>query len=599
MNKTLHCTSVSELRSSKICEAINKYSLSTLNYNTSRNVETGKELDSASDKTFCLDGISEEEEELRTYSSIVVGKCLLCESINTALNNEWSTIRLKDTKEKWPNCELRGEMKGESHHRSMLNFIIEQNKNIITNTINISDSIFNVLKIMEDTNKSNELNYLMRKIEHEDIKELIYVNTKLFMLQVRKIYQVLIDLQISGLCNYGTKVDKVSSTYRHIVDSAKEAEHVQNKKDKNINLMVKKYIILKKYYKKLCEKYKMENNLLKRAFIINAKCCNEEYQQKYPFQIDGICTVSYMNNKILKKYNQPGEGDSEVTPDVIDGSKKVQVNLEKCNGKCLFLLTENEKLPKDCLERTDKGRPSNGASINVDDIYQTNQEDLPALVNLKKSNKNKIGLACTHGPAECRELFRKKRAQEEGEEEENEKEENMMEKKEDDKDNKGDNENGLAGIQNNKRDDDNYITFETRLGDNSKSVSEMEKNISGYKDINTHVNIFDEICKRKEPIHDESNQKEFQTRFNDKEAVVVESSVLEEKGEKKRAKGEREKKWKVSQRKEEENRGLDSDKGKIILDENSKESDHFSVQEVGEAKHVKHAKHAKQANQAK
>ncbi|SBS80804.1 conserved Plasmodium protein, unknown function [Plasmodium ovale curtisi] len=322
MRKDLGFRSLPIECTSKISEAINKYSLNTLNYNTSTNAEAGRDIESLSDITLLLNDTSDEGCELPTRSSII-------------MRSHAST-------------------KGVSKRGARIVTPLERRKHSYTAKKSVNKDIFAILKRTEEMNKSHDLSELMRKIEHEEIKQLIYMNTKLFLHEVKKVYQVLGKFAENRVHN-----DEHNLEERHccccktIFENSNGSMVVKKERKNKTNLMVKKCIILEKYYKKLCKKYRDENNLLRNLILkkrktskgkeytnrrsltddIHKKSLNIKEKQKQ--LLENVCIYKAKKGKdtTFSMYSAGKKRDDKSIEDIIKDSKLIHINLKKYNQR--------------------------------------------------------------------------------------------------------------------------------------------------------------------------------------------------------------------------------------------------------------------------
>lgn len=111
-----------------IDDAINKYSINSFNYKYTKNVLELEEIDNQSDATLFFNDNSDEESELKTYSSILID----------GENTTWNFTN-------------------DSKFASNVNPVM--NKRIINDT-NINKNILEILKHVQKLNKSNQINHL-------------------------------------------------------------------------------------------------------------------------------------------------------------------------------------------------------------------------------------------------------------------------------------------------------------------------------------------------------------------------------------------------------------------------------------------------------
>ncbi|GAB65047.1 hypothetical protein PCYB_042510 [Plasmodium cynomolgi strain B] len=176
-----------QLYTATISDAINRYSfMGTGEYHSgsfelNRNVPEDKEAATHSDWTIIQDGTSDEEGELQTYSSIVLG----------GMNEP---IRRRVTEREFAPCRWRGNIKDSPKERPMDVLLNKQTENEGEWT----KYILKFLLTAEEANKSKDIQDIVNRIEHEEIKELVLYHSKVVLSEIRKIYKVL-----GGLVNGG------------------------------------------------------------------------------------------------------------------------------------------------------------------------------------------------------------------------------------------------------------------------------------------------------------------------------------------------------------------------------------------------------------
>ncbi|SCM04721.1 conserved Plasmodium protein, unknown function [Plasmodium chabaudi adami] len=207
--------------------------MNSFNYNYTKNVLELEEIDNQSDATNFFNSTSDEEPELKTYSSILID----------GENTTWDFINPSTNKK-------------------------------LMNSTDMNKNILDILKLVQELNKTNKINNFIRKMEYNEIKELIFINTKLLRHTTKQIYNILNDL-VRNKASYIYNSAEENSLYDSCIKNKAQTDYKQlHKKNKTL---FKKYIILQKYYKKICKKYKEENDYLKKHFLekkIGNKCSN-------------------------------------------------------------------------------------------------------------------------------------------------------------------------------------------------------------------------------------------------------------------------------------------------------------------------------------
>ncbi|CRG95423.1 conserved Plasmodium protein, unknown function [Plasmodium gallinaceum] len=381
MNKDLKGDCLSQNCSSKISEAINKYSINTLTNSSNVELEIMKRNENKSDKTIHINDLSEVEMELKTYSSIVI------DNFDTIINKDDH----HDERYKYYMNKLKDNNNFKKHNKINMS---DLNKNILQN-----------IKITEEINKTKDINDLMRKIEHEEIKELISLNLKLFLIEIKKIYHTLNDFLFKEF-NQNKKLSDIIKTKAH--DSCeKKINKISRKQYTKINLIIKKYIILKKYYKKLCKKYKEENNMLKKIYLHNiniGQLSKEHYMKSYNINsnqnnsilIDlkknykknilsnSILYKDYLNNAIFKKYIL-NKKDNKLIQNIIKKSQKLQLNLKKYNSR--YISVYCKKPFKKWKDNIKKLKYSNNENFSYPKNCINYYDNFPTSVSIKKKKK--------------------------------------------------------------------------------------------------------------------------------------------------------------------------------------------------------------------
>ncbi|SCL97336.1 conserved Plasmodium protein, unknown function [Plasmodium chabaudi chabaudi] len=207
--------------------------MNSFNYNYTKNVLELEEIDNQSDATNFFNSTSDEEPELKTYSSILID----------GENTTWDFINPSTNKK-------------------------------LMNSTDMNKNILDILKLVQELNKTNKINNFIRKMEYNEIKELIFINTKLLRHTTKQIYNILNDLVRNKTSHIYNSAEE-NSLYDSCIKNKPQNDY--KKLYKKNKTLFKKYIILQKYYKKICKKYKEENDYLKKHFLekkIGSKCSN-------------------------------------------------------------------------------------------------------------------------------------------------------------------------------------------------------------------------------------------------------------------------------------------------------------------------------------
>ncbi|ETW63951.1 hypothetical protein PFMC_00187 [Plasmodium falciparum CAMP/Malaysia] len=231
----------------KINDALNKYTMNTLNYHHSNNFSCEENKETYRKNTLNMNATSDDDNELETYSSIILDK------IN----------HFKAQEEKIIYEESRREPNIYSNMSTILNFVKEQNK---MNTLHIKNFIMENLKVTEEIKHDKDINNLMRRIEHEEIKELISSNGKRYFMEIRKIYFLMKKFHKEGYFPSSNKDVLKKQSFKRNKNIKNLLQESIKKKNIQIQKLLKQYIILKGYYKNVCKKYRQENELLKSFF---------------------------------------------------------------------------------------------------------------------------------------------------------------------------------------------------------------------------------------------------------------------------------------------------------------------------------------------
>ncbi|SCM17121.1 conserved Plasmodium protein, unknown function [Plasmodium berghei] len=285
-NKHLEKANIPEKCLSIIDDAINKYSINSFNYKYTKNVLELEEIGNQSDATLFFNDISDDESELKTYSSILIE------------NTTWNFIN-------------------DSKLASNINSVM--NKRIINST-SINKNILEILKHVQELNKSNKINNFIRKMEYNEIKELIFINTKLLRNTIKKIYNIL-----NGLLK-----NKTLNIYNSAEDNFLYDNFIKNKSQndykklyKKNRTIFKKYIILQKYYKKIYKKYKEENEYLKNLFLAKK------------FHDQNVCKNGAKGDK-KKDKNVISGINHNIINETIKDQNLIDINYKKNNRKNLY-----------------------------------------------------------------------------------------------------------------------------------------------------------------------------------------------------------------------------------------------------------------------
>ncbi|KJP89056.1 hypothetical protein AK88_01349 [Plasmodium fragile] len=230
-----------------ISDAINRYSLmGTRDYHSGsfeldRHVSEEKDVCSYSDWTIFQDDTSDEEGELQTYTSILLG-------------GTNKPIRRRATEGQYDPCGWRGKIKDSPKERPMhvlLNKHAEQEADW-------TKHILNILLTAEEENKSKDFRDIMKTIEHEEIKDLVLYHSKVVLSEIKNIYRVLGGL-VTGSGWVGCKGHFDVSPREE-----KQLHRLRRNRGGKTNLRVKKCDLLNRYYRRLCRIYEEENSLLRR-----------------------------------------------------------------------------------------------------------------------------------------------------------------------------------------------------------------------------------------------------------------------------------------------------------------------------------------------
>ncbi|CRG98818.1 conserved Plasmodium protein, unknown function [Plasmodium relictum] len=383
MNNDFPCDYLTYNFSSKISEAINKYSINTLNYNSNKKLEIIKQNESNSDETIQIYDSSDMEMELKTHNNI--NPSIYKKDYNDKSSKYYYTEKLKEN---------------DSKFSTILNFIIEQYK---VNANDLNKNILQNIKITEEINKTKDINDLMRKIEHEEIKELISLNLKLFLTEIKKIYDILNYFSCKEYNENKKLVDIIKTGKNHSNDDRKNK--INRKQFKKINLLTKKYIILKKYYKKLCKKYKEENNILKKIYFNNKNMiylsknhCKKKYNSnssetncmhanlkknnKEKILSNSVLYKDYLNNIIYKKYIINKKEDNKIIQDIIKKNKRLQIHLKKYN--CGYSFMFNKKSLRKWCNNIKKLNYSNNKNLYISKNNLNYYHNFLTPINIKK-----------------------------------------------------------------------------------------------------------------------------------------------------------------------------------------------------------------------
>ncbi|GAW79561.1 hypothetical protein PGO_041610 [Plasmodium gonderi] len=101
----------------------------------------------------------------------------------------------------------------------------------------------------------------MKTIQNEEIKTVVLRISKLILSEIKKIYKILDDIMSNRSWEEKIRRRFISSSYK------KKVVNILEKRKKKVNEKVKKYILLKQYYQRLCRLYKKENSLLRNLFV--------------------------------------------------------------------------------------------------------------------------------------------------------------------------------------------------------------------------------------------------------------------------------------------------------------------------------------------
>ncbi|ETW51768.1 hypothetical protein PFMALIP_00194 [Plasmodium falciparum MaliPS096_E11] len=265
----------------KINDALNKYTMNTLNYHHSNNFSCEENKETYRKNTLNMNATSDDDNELETYSSIILDK------IN----------HFKAQEEKIIYEESRREPNIYSNMSTILNFVKEQNK---MNTLHIKNFIMENLKVTEEIKHDKDINNLMRRIEHEEIKELISSNGKRYFMEIRKIYFLMKKFHKEGYFPSSNKDVLKKQSFKRNKNIKNLLQESIKKKNIQIQKLLKQYIILKGYYKNVCKKYRQENELLKSFFSFSN---NQSYYLNLKYSPPHSRRNQTKNAEVKKKKN--------------------------------------------------------------------------------------------------------------------------------------------------------------------------------------------------------------------------------------------------------------------------------------------------------
>ncbi|CDO62282.1 conserved Plasmodium protein, unknown function [Plasmodium reichenowi] len=326
----------------KINDALNKYTMNTLNYHHSNNFSCEENKETYRENTLNINVTSDEDNELETYSSIILDK------IN----------HFKAQDEKIIYEESRREPNIYSNMSTILNFVKEQNK---MNTLHIKNFIMENLKVTEEIKHDKDINNLMRRIEHEEIKELIASSGKRYFMEIRKIYLLMKKFNKEGYFPASNKDVLKKQSFKKNKNIKNLLQESIKKKNIQIQKLLKQYIILKGYYKNVCKKYKQENELLKsffsfsnnQSYYLNLKYspphCRRNRIYFYPytklfrrkrlrrtshFKEDRyVIYKEYFTNSIFRKYTHHKKRYKEIIQDILNDNKLLNLQFKKYKEK--------------------------------------------------------------------------------------------------------------------------------------------------------------------------------------------------------------------------------------------------------------------------
>ncbi|SOV75302.1 conserved Plasmodium protein, unknown function [Plasmodium reichenowi] len=326
----------------KINDSLNKYTMNTLNYHHSNNFSCEENKETYRENTLNINVTSDEDNELETYSSIILDK------IN----------HFKAQDEKIIYEESRREPNIYSNMSTILNFVKEQNK---MNTLHIKNFIMENLKVTEEIKHDKDINNLMRRIEHEEIKELIASSGKRYFMEIRKIYLLMKKFNKEGYFPASNKDVLKKQSFKKNKNIKNLLQESIKKKNIQIQKLLKQYIILKGYYKNVCKKYKQENELLKsffsfsnnQSYYLNLKYspphCRRNRIYFYPytkllrrkrlrrtshFKEDRyVIYKEYFTNSIFRKYTHHKKRYKEIIQDILNDNKLLNLQFKKYKEK--------------------------------------------------------------------------------------------------------------------------------------------------------------------------------------------------------------------------------------------------------------------------
>ncbi|ETW45296.1 hypothetical protein PFNF135_00218 [Plasmodium falciparum NF135/5.C10] len=326
----------------KINDALNKYTMNTLNYHHSNNFSCEENKETYRKNTLNMNATSDDDNELETYSSIILDK------IN----------HFKAQEEKIIYEESRREPNIYSNMSTILNFVKEQNK---MNTLHIKNFIMENLKVTEEIKHDKDINNLMRRIEHEEIKELISSNGKRYFMEIRKIYFLMKKFHKEGYFPSSNKDVLKKQSFKRNKNIKNLLQESIKKKNIQIQKLLKQYIILKGYYKNVCKKYRQENELLKsffsfsnnQSYYLNLKYSpphsrrNRIYFYPYTkllrrkrlrrishFKEDRyVIHKEYFSNSIFRKYTHHKKRYKEIIQDILNDNKLLNLHFKRYKEK--------------------------------------------------------------------------------------------------------------------------------------------------------------------------------------------------------------------------------------------------------------------------
>lgn len=227
--------------------------------------------------------ISENDLELENYSITVTD-----DSDYSSSTSEGTRKRGKKSKRK-----RKIELAASPINLKIMKLLIEENREILNK---LNKNLFEYMYNMKQINKTKDINDIIRKIEHEEIKELVVTNNKLLLNEIQNIYNILYNLFSNNSIENGKYVDISKKNPFHnfvLKDNEKSLKKIEKK---TVIDVIKESSNNLRKYKKLYKRQKKENILLRKlVFNIIRKNMKKENIQKFIFENKGI-----MDKKIFK-----------------------------------------------------------------------------------------------------------------------------------------------------------------------------------------------------------------------------------------------------------------------------------------------------------